>query len=574
MNLTSRLCSCKFRLCCFREYCSFTSKQIDKLTVNQFLVDLKRNLKLQTFDDWNSLTQSQIKENGGNKLLRTFSMYDIKCMGYPKGKSKFIRKKNAGYWENHENIEKFVQEIKEKLNLQTLNDWKELTNKKIQNLGGSRLLKQYSLYKIKCLGFPEGKSKFLPKKTSGYWKNPQNIQIFLSELKEKLNLRTPDDWNSLSIKDIRENGGNSLLKIHSIFNIKCLGCPEGKSKFLHDGKQKIPYYIHKKENLDYNIRNLAKKLNLKSIDDWNSITQQQVKEICGNFMLKSYSIYEIKCIGCPEGKLLFSRPSKTTKYWEKESNIKEFLEKIKFELNFTSIEDWNLLTHDHIIEYGGGSLLHKYSMFELKCFACPEGKSFFNEPKKPIGFWDNDENVFNFLLQLKEKYNLISDNDWRRVSSNQIISIGGAQLLTKYSKEELFKKLNPSISLHGNSKLANRSSQRWLFLQIQKLFPGEEIVEDYFHSEISRESGFSVQFDVFLVQRKIAFEYHGAQHYEDIPSGFSPVELYKFRDAEKKTLCKKFGIQLIIIPHWWDNSLHSLSKTIEKFYPLDNKLLQ
>ena len=60
-------------------------------------------------------------------------------------------------------------------------------------------------------------------------------------------------------------------------------------------------------------------------------------------------------------------------------------------------------------------------------------------------------------------------------------------------------------------------------------------------------------------------KYHGKQHYEDIPSyGYAPFELYTKRDAEKISICKEFGILLIVIPYWWDNTLQSLKATIDK----------
>ena len=61
-----------------------------------------------------------------------------------------------------------------------------------------------------------------------------------------------------------------------------------------------------------------------------------------------------------------------------------------------------------------------------------------------------------------------------------------------------------------------------------------------------------------MMERKLAIEYHGKHHYEDIPQGFSSVEIYTCRDVEKENLCEKHGIQLIVIPYWWDNKLYSL----------------
>ena len=42
-------------------------------------------------------------------------------------------------------------------------------------------------------------------------------------------------------------------------------------------------------------------------------------------------------------------------------------------------------------------------MFEIKCIACPEGKLLFDEANqsKPPGYWDNKENIGQFLNEIK-----------------------------------------------------------------------------------------------------------------------------------------------------------------------------
>ena len=198
----------------------------------------------------------------------------------------------------------------------------------------------------------------------------------------------------------------------------------------------------------------------------------------------------------------------------------------------------------------------------------PQGKSLFYSSKPLItsdGFWDNKDNIQNFIDMLKLKYNLNSLDDWKRISKSQIYDNGGFALLSKKNEHLLdqFPEFSHTFLVPSNNfHFVGKTSQRWLCLQIQNLFPDDEIVEDYFHSEISRKTGLSVQFDVFVVKKNIAFEYHGKHHYEDIPSGFPPVEVYKNRDKEKEKLCEQFGIQLIVIPYWWDNSMEPLRKTV------------
>ena len=297
-------------------------------------------------------------------------------------------------------------------------------------------------------------------------------------------------------------------------------------------------------------------------------------------------------MACPEGKLLFNNVKQASGYWEKKENILKFLSKIKQKYNLDTPEDWNSINASYIQSNGGSRLLAKYSLHELKCMACQEGKSIFDKPKqtKPAGYWEDETNRNYFFSKIKEEFQLQTPADWKRISQSQIISRGGSWLFSgnndnvhipiQYNLEngtsemalpwkELVSTTQTKDVSKGNKRssfitnaLSKRSSQRWLFLQVQKLFPHEEIVEDYFHSDLSRASGANVQFDIFMVQRNIAIEYHGKQHYEDNPQGFCSLEVYKYRDKEKKTLCKQYGIQLIVVPYWWDNKLDSLRATL------------
>ena len=534
--------------------------------IDNFLSEIKEKYNLNTPEEWNSITKNHIQSNGGRSLLNKYSMFEIKCMACPEGKLTFKNPPQAqGYWENQENILKFLSKIKEKYNLNTPEDWNSIAIKHIRSNGGSSLLNKYSIFKLKCMACPEGKLIFTKSNQApaGYWENQENIFNFLSKLKEKYNLNTPEDWNSINYKKFKSNGGRTLLNKFSIFELKCMACPEGK--LLFNTKQQAGYWDNR-ENIQKFLSKIKEKYNLDSTEAWNSITRQQIQWNGGLGLLSKYSMFEIKCMACPEGKLTFKNQKKLSRYWENQENVLKFLSKIKTKYNLNTPKDWNSITINLIQSNGGSTLLSKYSIYELKCMACPEGKSTFNKPNLSPRYWENQENIQNFLSEIKEKYNLNTPEDWKRIARQQIISEGGNGLFNSkiYSEIKIkFETPNEEPKYIPFSKLISgssqkRSSQRWLFLQIQKLFPHEEIVEDYFHSEISRISGFNVQFDIFMINRNIAIEYHGKQHYEDIPSGFNTLETYKQRDIEKEKICSEQGIQLIVIPYWWDNKLDSL----------------
>ena len=534
--------------------------------IDNFLSKIKEKYNLNTPEDWNSITRKYLKDNGGSGLLSKYSMFEIKCMACPEGKLIFDNPpQSSRYWENQENILSYLSKIKEKYNLNTPDDWNSITQKHIQSNGGRKLLSKYSLFELKCMACPEGKSTFNnPKQSSRYWENKENIEKFLSKIKEKYNLNTPEDWNSIKSQQIKSNGGSSLLSYYSLYKLKCMACPEGKSSFNHPNQ--ASEYWENPANIDNFLSKIKEKYNLNTPEDWNSVKRRYIQSNGGWGLLKKYSLFEIKCMACPEGELIFSRPPQSSEYWENQENIDNFLLKIKEKYNLETPEDWNSITWNQIKSNGGRSLLSKHSMFEIKCMACPEGKSIFDS--KTAGYWKNQENIDKFLSKMKEKYNLKIPEDWKRFSKKQIIQEGGTGLLSSKLKVQVkFETPNGTTKFIPLSTLLSgsgqkRSSQRWLFLQIKKLYPHEEIVEDYFHPEISRISGANVQFDIFMIERNIAIEYHGKQHYEDIPAAFSCSETYKYRDLEKQKLCSEHGIQLIVIPYWWDNKIDSLKETL------------
>ena len=537
------------------------SRVKSNINVEQFLEHLKHALNLQTAEDWNSLTSGKIKANGGQKILKKYSTYELKCIGYPSGKLIFNKsKKIKGYWDDKENIKNFLTKLGEKLNFKTPNDWNLLTTKILLNNKGYSIISKYSIYELKCIACPEGKNSFdSPYRSVSYWDDNICINEYLLSLKNKLNLKTIQDWNELTHKTIKSNGGNKLLENYSIYQIKCMGCPEGKEIF---SKNYTPSgFWDDKLNVIHFLNEIKHKLNLNSPMDWNlKLNQKQIKFYGGKSLLNKYSLFDLKVLGCPEGKDIFEKLSKPSGYWKNKENVKNFLLHVGKLLNFSSVSDWNSLTSKHIKYYGGLGLFNSYSLYELKCLACPEGSVIFNQRKqKEHGFWNNQDSIHSFINDLKTKYNLYSPQDWSRLSKEQIVSSGGGSLFFKYSLSEIIQ-LCCSEKVPRDRNI-QKSSQRWLFLQIQKLFPNEEIIEDFFHSAVYRDTGFPVQFDVFLVDRNIAIEYHGMQHYEDVPQ-ISSLEMYKTRDEEKQKLCNEFGIQLIIIPYWWDNNLDSLKETI------------
>ena len=492
------------------------------------------------------------------------------------------KKKPKGYWNNVENVNKLTNDLKFKLKLNSIDDWNKLTKDQISKLGGSGLFKYYSLYKVKCLGCPELPSKRfgsseipfskenlnINRKPKGYWDDTNNVLKFIEQLKEEYNLTTLSDWKKLTNEQIQNIGGRTLLNKLSKSKIQKMGCIEFNEKY----NAKKPFGFWDDMN---NIREfldiVTKEYKITKVEDWNNITIKDIKKLGGNGLIEKKSLIDIKMIAC-EGKCtdkLIIPPKISKGHWNKVENIQKFCDLLKEKYSINSASDWENITWKQVYEAGGSYLLKKFSLLQLKAIACPDLLLHNNKPRKaniPQGYWENSDNIRNFLLSIQKEYNLETENDWNRISRDQIRFLGGGRIFSKFSLYDLLcigfpeKKWNKQELL----KRDKRATQRWLFLQIKKLYPTDEIIEDYIHEELTRISGRCIQFDIYNLNKHIAFEYHGKQHYEDIPSGFNSLEVYKQNDNEKKLICYHNNIPLIVIPYWWDNSLNQLQQFLEK----------
>ena len=109
------------------------------------------------------------------------------------------------------------------------------------------------------------------------------------------------------------------------------------------------------------------------------------------------------------------------------------------------------------------------------------------------------------------------------------------------------------------SARGKRSKQYLLFVCLRRIFPQHFVIEEYQPSIFFR-SGRNLKLDFFVPTLSVAIEYQGEHHYDDLPSGFGALEVYKEKDREKIELCKQYNVKLMLVPYWWDQKQNQLGQ--------------
>jgi len=243
------------------------------------------------------------------------------------------------------------------------------------------------------------------------------------------------------------------------------------------------------------------------------------------------------------------------------------------ERNITSPEGWKDVTFSDIGKAGGSGILRLYPSLANALETIygwndtHDTKDFRRRVSR--NYWKDPDNIRSFVKQVEKEFSITERTDWYRVSQKDLFSVrGGHSLVQSVGLLKVLQLVYPEEQWDGAilSKLDKRSAQFHLFKMIQEIFQNEEVIEEYSHPELSRKSGFPVEFDVYVPSMNLAFEYHGEHHYEDIPA-FGPAELYQLRDQEKLKLCAANNILLVTIPYWYKSKPKELREYIYNSLP-------
>ena len=387
---------------------------------------------------------------------------------------------------------------------------------------------------------------------NGYWKNVNNQRNFLSSLYNEYNFSSLNDWKTKTWKDIRLNGGGSLLNIYNNDFPKLLSTlyPEHPWEFsIKKTKRKRSFWKNIDNQRDF-MNSLSDKLDLKSLDDWKNRNWRDVLENGGGSLLCIYNknLHLLLEKVYPIHQWNFKKDRKKKGYWTEKENHFLFFHQLFDKLQLTQLDDFKRISVQRYIDNGGKSLLLYYN-FDTKRMLT------LLFPNFPWDFTKFDISKSK-LLSLQLKYQIEKKEDWYRIRAKDVRNL--QTLLYQVHSQE-------SWTISEFTKRSKKSKQRWLFICLCNIYPQYLIIENYCHPLLlSTSSLLSYELDLFIPELNEGFEYNGEQHYDDIPSSFAPSHCYQTRDFARENLCIKINISLISIPYWWNLSINSLAS----FFPL------
>eukprot|EP01118_Nematostelium_gracile_P006157 TRINITY_DN1979_c0_g1_i3.p1 TRINITY_DN1979_c0_g1~~TRINITY_DN1979_c0_g1_i3.p1 ORF type:complete len:269 (+),score=45.57 TRINITY_DN1979_c0_g1_i3:142-948(+) len=238
--------------------------------------------------------------------------------------------------ESKDNEKMFFEFLANQLGLKEREDWYSVKRKDVIKHGGESLLKTMyngSLGKALQSVYPDHKwllwkfDEEVPKKS---WSNPQLQKDFMEYLGKELKIEKMEDWYTVTQKQFNKKRGARLLKKHrsSPSEIIMSAFPEHKWDLFRFYGLRQP-----SDSIEYQkefIKELVKQLNITKMDDWYSITKEQIYKKGGGRLMMKYDNSPSKLIMSmfPEHKWnLFQFHQVPRRMWEDVRLQREFYDK-------------------------------------------------------------------------------------------------------------------------------------------------------------------------------------------------------------------------------------------------------
>lgn len=281
----------------------------------QLLDSLAQEKGISDVEGWRAVTTADVLAAGGHRMLAIFN-YSVHALledTYPEldMRALYCRPRAPnGFWDSRENRKEYVESLAKILGVNEPKDWRHVTSKQVQELGGSRLLERYNSSLAALLEdvYPELRKQpphsFRAKAKQHHWASLEEQRRFLDQVAEKYHVRTADDWAKVGTKEICDMGGSGLLSRYSgIF--ACLrsvygATYKGMPLTALGSTSRLPVnFWQEDENVRAFIRLAEERLAITEPSQWYRISSAQMAELRGSGLRRSMPLIDALRIAHP-----------------------------------------------------------------------------------------------------------------------------------------------------------------------------------------------------------------------------------------------------------------------------------
>ena len=453
----------------------------------------------------------------------------------------------------------FLDDISKTLKFTSENDFYSLSANKIRLFGGENISNKYSnnYHKLLTTIYPTKEWDLRQiSKPKCFWTLSSNLREIVEVIAKDLKVEKKEDWYKVQTKDFIKHGGKIILGPFKGDLMKLLKEAYPNEEWDPSFKRITSRNFWKPLSIQQRFfDDFFKLFNFQSMEDWYNVTSNEIRSLNGGRTILFYyseSLFAALKNCYPNYPWdVRLRKKVGNNYWNSIDNQRTFFDELFQKLNLKKMDDWYKVKTEKIRENGGRMILKKHkTLFNALRTVYPHIPWKIELSSSHDKFRHLTSNYF--IAMIKNHFLIEKKEDWYRISKSQADRVvngdsfhyfnGIINLLRKKYPEEKWE----TRELQRNK----RSNQRLLFITLKKLFKNYHIYEEYYSTGLVYESGYEITFDVFIPARNLAFEYQGAQHYEDIPSCFPLIELYSSRDTQKVQICEMNQINLIAVPYW------------------------
>ena len=542
----------------------FTKNYFQSINNQKLFMDyLFKELNLKSIDDWLKISKQTFHDYKAEKLLKLYSgnvnslLYSI----YPNHQWNFDNiQLTHRFFQKIENQRYFTHYLYKKLELTSLDDWKNITKSEIKTHGGKYLLTIYNNNKKRLLRamYPNHKWKFM---IDFNFKTLESRRKFMDVLYKKLKLQSLNDWARVTRKLMSLYSATVLLTYHYKNDMKLLleaiypNYPWKISDFILNQSE----HFKTLKNQQSFLENIFYQLNYNNLDDFMSLSRKKILDYGGQSLLVYHygnNLKKLLSTIFPNYPWDFDKIN----YYRQIENQRKIMQRVYEKHNLNSLDDFLKIANSKVKIIQWKPLLKHYKNDFQKLLETlyPDHPWEFNRLKfKPNRHYSK---TFEFnskkLKFIQKKYNIREIKDWYRLTVRcEEVYIARA-----------LKVVYPNVKWERENfrTRGKKSIQRSVFGMLLNRYSSMLLLENYRHPFLlSPETSHLLEIDIFIPALNLGIEYQGEQHYDDIPFAFSQIEVYKTNDEAKKILLQNLDIRLVSIPFWWDKSEISLLSSID-----------